>query len=407
MENVAQEKVLNTENDSQQTYKIQKFNSIASVGLKEFELNQFDVSESQENPDAYVLRSHSLHNKNLPMSLLAIGRAGAGVNNIPIPECSSNGIVVFNTPGANANAVKELVIAGMLLSARDIYGGIKFVHTIESKGDEIPGLVESNKSNFKGIELAGKTLGVIGLGAIGIKVANAGLSLGMNVMGHDPFISIDSAWELSRDVEKASNLDYLISNCDFIAVHVPFNEQTKGFINKERISLMKKGAVLLNFSRNSLVDEFEMVNALAECRIHRYVTDFPNPLLVDNSKVISIPHLGASTKEAEDNCAIMACKQLSDYLRNGNIVNSVNFPSCNMARSSDYRISISNTNVPAIIGKITSVIANANINISEMVNKSRGDIAYNLIDLNQTPTKDLIDSIKSIEGILNVRVLNV
>tara|TARA_A100001015_G_scaffold312178_1_gene416825 strand:+ start:2309 stop:3529 length:1221 start_codon:yes stop_codon:yes gene_type:complete len=399
------EKVHNSENDKNHAYRIRTFNKVSSKGLDIFPLDSFEIASDIDNADAYILRSHKLHNDTFSDSLKAIGRAGAGVNNIPVDTCSKSGIVVFNSPGANANAVKELVITGLLLASRDIIGGIEYVKSIADKGADIPSLVEKNKANFKGSEVAGKTLGVIGLGAIGLQVANAGLSLGMNVQGYDPFISVNAAWELSSDVTRAGSLERLIRESDFISVHVPFSEKTKGFINSDRIQMVKKGATLLNFSRNELVDEEAMIASLNSGDISAYITDFPNPLLVNNPKVISIPHLGASTEEAEDNCAIMVSNQLKDFLLNGSIVNSVNFPTSFLERSTDHRVTIINRNVPNIIGQITSVIAESKINISEMVNKSRDDIAYNIIDLEQDLAEDTLNKLAKIDGVIRVRQL--
>ncbi len=404
MVNVVLEKVPSSENVNL-SFRIRTYNKVSSKGLDTFPLDSFEIASDIDNADAFILRSHKLHNDVFPESLKAIGRAGAGVNNIPVQKCTDQGIVVFNSPGANANAVKELVVVGMLLASRDIIGGIEYVKSIANQGDDIPGLVEKNKSRFKGVELSGKTLGVIGLGAIGLQVANAGLALGMDVQGYDPFISVNAAWELSSDVTRAGSLERLIRESDFISVHVPFNEKTKGFINSDRIQMIKKGAVLLNFSRNELVDEDAMIEALDSQDIAKYITDFPNPRLVDNSHVISIPHLGASTGEAEDNCAIMVSNQLKDYLQNGSIVNSVNFPASHLERSTAHRVTIINKNVPNIIGQITSVIADGGINIAEMVNKSRDDVAYNIIDLDQAPQQKTIDQLLAIDGVIRVRQL--
>tara|TARA_A100001015_G_scaffold274948_1_gene331778 strand:+ start:1339 stop:2568 length:1230 start_codon:yes stop_codon:yes gene_type:complete len=404
MENAVLEKVPSLENDSH-SFRVRTYNKVSSKGLDIFPLDSFEIASNIDNADAYILRSHKLHTESFPTSLKAIGRAGAGVNNIPVPKCTDSGIVVFNSPGANANAVKELVITGLLLASRDIIGGIEYVKSIADQGDDIPTLVEKNKSNFKGAEVAGKTLGVIGLGAIGLQVANAGLSLGMAVQGYDPFISVNAAWELSSDVTRAGSLERLIRESDFISVHVPFSEKTKGFINSDRIQMIKKGAVLLNFSRNELVDEPAMIKALDNGHVAKYITDFPNPLLVNNSNVISIPHLGASTGEAEDNCAIMVSNQLKDFLLNGSIVNSVNFPTSYLERSENHRLTIINENVPNIIGQITSVIAESGINIAEMVNKSRDNIAYNIIDVDDLPADDTLQKLLAIDGVIRVRQL--
>ena len=383
------------------------FNNISTKGLSQFSLDTFDVGPELDNADAYICRSHKLHGNTFQDTVKAIGRAGAGVNNIPVDECTKTGIVVFNSPGANANAVKELVVAGMILASRDIIGGVNFVQSIAHEGDDLLPLVEKNKATFSGTELSGKTLGVVGLGAIGLQVANVGLSLGMNVQGFDPFISVDAAWELSSQVSPSGSLERLIRESDYISVHVPYTDNTKGFINAERIEAMKSGAVLLNFSRNGLVDEVAMKSALNDGHVKCYVSDFPNPLLVNHPKVISIPHLGASTKEAEDNCAVMVANQLNDFLLNGNITNSVNFPSIKLDRSTPYRVTVVNRNVPKIIGHLSSIIADANVNISEMVNKSRNDIAYNMIDLDQPLNQQVIDQILNVDGVIRVRELPV
>ena len=407
MENVVQEKVHNLESDNNYTFRIRTFNNISTKGLSQFSLDTFDVGPELDNADAYICRSHKLHGNTFQDTVKAIGRAGAGVNNIPVDECTKTGIVVFNSPGANANAVKELVVAGMILASRDIIGGVNFVQSIAHEGDDLLPLVEKNKATFSGTELSGKTLGVVGLGAIGLQVANVGLSLGMNVQGFDPFISVDAAWELSSQVSPSGSLERLIRESDYISVHVPYTDNTKGFINAERIEAMKSGAVLLNFSRNGLVDEVAMKSALNDGHVKCYVSDFPNPLLVNHPKVISIPHLGASTKEAEDNCAVMVANQLNDFLLNGNITNSVNFPSIKLDRSTPYRVTVVNRNVPKIIGHLSSIIADANVNISEMVNKSRNDIAYNMIDLDQPLNQQVIDQILNVDGVIRVRELPV
>jgi D-3-phosphoglycerate dehydrogenase len=407
MENVVQEKVHNLESDNNYTFRIRTFNNISTKGLSQFSLDTFDVGPELDNADAYICRSHKLHGNTFQDTVKAIGRAGAGVNNIPVDECTKTGIVVFNSPGANANAVKELVVAGMILASRDIIGGVNFVQSIAHEGDDLLPLVEKNKATFSGTELSGKTLGVVGLGAIGLQVANVGLSLGMNVQGFDPFISVDAAWELSSQVTPSGSLERLIRDSDYISVHVPYTDNTKGFINAERIEAMKSGAVLLNFSRNGLVDEVAMKSALNDGHVKCYVSDFPNPLLVNHPNVISIPHLGASTKEAEDNCAVMVANQLNDFLLNGNITNSVNFPSIKLDRSTPYRVTVVNRNVPKMIGHLSSIIADANVNISEMVNKSRNDIAYNMIDLDQPLNQQVIDQILNVDGVIRVRELPV
>lgn len=403
MENVVQERVRNTENDKL-NYTIQTFNKLSSDGLDILNEAGFTVqSERTESPDGFMLRSFSLHDYDLPRGLKAIGRAGAGVNNIPMGVCDERGIVVFNAPGANANAVKELVILGMLLASRDVVGGMNFVQSIDDQGEAIPSLVEDNKSKFKGFELMGKTLGVIGLGAIGYQVANAALGLGMDVQGYDPFISVNAAWELSSHVQRASSLEALIKTSDFITVHVPFNDQTKGFFSADKIQMLKRGATLLNFSRNGLVDEVAMEAALNNRCVNKYVSDFPNPKLVANAHVLSIPHLGASTVEAEDNCSIMVANQLKAFLTQGTIVNSVNFPNIHLDPSTDTRLVIINRNVPNIIGQITSILASNDLNISEMVNKSNGELACSLIDVSLPLSNNQVQQLMDVQGVVSVR----
>ena len=405
MVNEVQEKAHSLESGNSITHRIGTFNNVSSKGLDIFPIDRYSVGSDSTGCDAYVLRSQKLHDVDIPNTVKAIGRAGAGVNNIPVDRCTDNGVVVFNSPGANANAVKELVLAGMLLSSRDIVGGINYVSSIADEGESIPQLVEKNKSRYKGTELTGKTLGVVGLGAIGLQVANVGLSMGMRVLGHDPFISVTAAWELSSRVERANSLDALLRESDYITVHIPFREETKRFIHSDRIRIMKKGAVLLNFSRNELVDENAMVMALKAGDMSRYVTDFPNPVLCGVDRVISIPHLGASTEEAEDNCAIMVCNQIRDFLENGNITHSVNFPDSQMAFSTPFRLTIVNKNVPNCIGLITSIIADAGINISEMVNKSKGAIAYNMIDMDQDMPDSIVQQLLDLDDVIRVRKL--
>lgn len=398
------EKALNTEN-VRMPLKIQTFNKIAKRGLDLFSSERYTVGEAIESPDAIVLRSQKLHDWPIPESLNAIGRAGAGVNNIPVDKCTEKGVVVFNSPGANANAVKELVIAGMLLAARDISGGIEFSKTLLGKNDEVGPSVEKNKSTFAGSEIAGKTLGVVGLGAIGLMVANMGVKLGMNVIGHDPFLSVGRAWELSSDVKPASSLEKLLSDSDYITIHVPYSAATKEFFSEDRISNIKQDAVLLNFSRDALVNESAIIAALKNGAVAKYVTDFPTQNLLETKGVIPIPHLGASTLEAEENCAVMIANQLTDFLENGNITNSVNFPNCVLERSGNVRLTIINKNVPNMIGSVTSTLADEKLNIIEMVNKSSGDYAYNIVDISGTPSEDLIDKINAIDGVIRSKLL--
>ncbi len=360
----------------------------------------------EENVDGILLRSYKMHDMDLPDTLDAIGRAGAGVNNIPIEQCSEKGIVVFNTPGANANGVKELVMAGLLLASRDIVGAVKWADTLDGKGEEVPKLVEAGKSNFAGPEVKGKTLGVVGLGAIGVLVANAAKSLGMKVLGFDPFISVDSAWSLSRMIQKADSLDDLLAQADYVTLHVPLMDATKGMINAEKLECMKDQVRILNFSRAGLCNEDDLAEALVSGKVARYVTDFPNEKVLKMPNAICIPHLGASTPESEVNCAVMAVQQLKDYMENGNITNSVNYPSCDMGVcQSAGRIAVNHKNIPYMVSNITTALADKNINIADMINKSKKDWAYTLIDVESKITDEIVDELKAIEGIVKVRVI--
>jgi len=386
-------------------YKIQTLNKISPVGLDLFPRDEYEIASEIPNPDALLLRSFKMHDVELPKSLKAVGRAGAGVNNIPIDRCTENGIVVFNTPGANANSVKELVLMSLFISSRRIYDGISWAKGLDEKGAEVPKLVEKGKSQFSGPEIRGKKLGVIGLGAIGVMVANDAESLGMKVFGFDPFISVESAWGLSRSVRKAVSLDTLISESDYLTVHVPLDDKTRGLINREKFALMKKNVRLLNFSRGGLVNNEDLKAALAEGTISVYVTDFPDEDLLSEPNVIPVPHLGASTPEAEENCAVMAVNQVRDYLEYGNIRNSVNFPECNMAPSAKNRILVANKNVPAMVGQITTILAESGINIVDMLNRSRGDLAHNIIDCENGVPEDVLAKISSIEGVIMTRLI--
>lgn len=386
-------------------FKIGTLNKISANGLKKFDASKYEVSDDSVNPDSVIVRSASLHEMEFGDNLKSIARAGAGVNNIPIDKCSDEGIVVFNTPGANANAVKELVIAGLLLSSRRILQGVEWTQEQKGKGDEVGKLVEKNKSNYGGPEIFGKTLGVVGLGAIGMLVANAAEALGMRVIGFDPFISIDSAWQLSKNVEKAQSLDQLLSESDYISLHLPLLEDTKGVIDADKMSKMKKGASLMNFARGGLVNKTDLLAALEADQLRCFVTDFPQDRLLGNDKIITIPHLGASTPESEENCAVMAVNQTKEYLENGNIKNSINFPIAEMPRNGGSRIIIGNKNVPGMVGKITGVLAEQNINIADMLNKHKGDIAYNIIDVDGEVSEAQIAKINEIEEIILVRLL--
>ncbi len=386
-------------------YRIKVYNKIAKEGLAIFNPALCTFGPDLEGPDAILLRSQNLHAEPLDAPLLAIGRAGAGVNNIPVDKCSEKGIVVFNTPGANANAVKELVLGALFLSARQIVPAIKYTESLKGQGDQIPALVEKNKALFQGCELRGKRLGVVGLGAIGMMVANDALKLGLRVEGYDPFISVSRAWELSSEVKRAEDLNKMLSNVDFVSIHMPLTDKTKAFISKETITHFKKGSVLLNFSRAEVVNEDDVIAALDSGRLSLYVNDFPTEKLLAHPNAISIPHLGASTEEAETNCAVMVVEQLQNYLQTGNIVNAVNFPDCVLERSSNNRLCIINQNIPNMVGQITTILAEHKINISEMVNKSRGDYACTLVDVNDTISDDIIQNLKKIQGIVSVRNL--
>lgn len=386
--------------------KVKTYNAISSIGLSRFSETKYELGPELSDPDAYILRSHKLHDEALPDSVVAVARAGAGTNNIPVADYSAKGVVVFNTPGANANAVKELVVTGMLMSCRDISGGIAFVRDLTCDDNaEMAKLLEKEKKRFAGSELKGKTLGVVGLGAIGAMVANVALELGMNVAGYDPAISVEAAWRLSQDVEKMPSLEALIAKSDFISLHVPAIEATHHLINAERLALCKPGAVLLNFAREQIVDSAAALAALSDGGLRKYVTDFPSPEMIDRTDVIPMPHIGASTEEAEENCAVMAADQLMEYLENGNIKNSVNFPATKMERIGAARITFSNQNVPKVLGNVLSVLADSNINVLDMINRSRNDLAYNIIDVESSVDSELAGKILEVEGVLGVRVL--
>lgn len=385
-------------------YKYHCLNPISDVGLERLTEEYVPVS-TMEKADAVLVRSTVMHEMEFSPKLKAIARAGAGVNNIPLEKCAEKGIVVFNTPGANANGVKELVIAGMLLASRDIVGGINWVQENEEDGN-IAKDAEKAKKSFAGCELEGKKLGVIGLGAIGVLVANAATNLGMDVYGYDPYVSVDSAWRLSRSIHHAKSIDELYGDCDYITIHVPAMEQTKGMIDKNAISLMKKGVVVLNFARDVLVDEEAMVDALLSGHVKHYVSDFPTPVTAGVKGAIVIPHLGASTEESEDNCAKMAVKQLRDYLENGNIRNSVNYPNCDMGlRGENTRILLLHRNVPNMIGQFTKILAKDNMNIADLTNKSKGKYAYTMIDIDSPVTDSTVEELVQVEEVLRVRII--
>ncbi|WP_122642693.1 phosphoglycerate dehydrogenase [Luxibacter massiliensis] len=385
-------------------FKYHCLNPIAQVGLEKFDGQYVKVEDMQE-ADAVLVRSAGMHDIEFDDNLKLIARAGAGVNNIPLEKCAEKGIVVFNTPGANANGVKELVIAGMLLAARDIIGGINWVQENEEDGD-IAKITEKKKKVFAGTELEGKKLGVIGLGAIGVLVANAATHLGMDVYGYDPYVSVDAAWKLSRSIHHAKTVDELYKECDYITIHVPALEDTKGMINKDAISLMKENIVILNFARDVLVNTEDMVDALVAGKVKGYVTDFPTPEITGVKGAIVIPHLGASTEESEDNCARMAVKEAKDYLENGNITHSVNYPDCDMGiKTGGSRITILHHNIPNMLGQFTGLLAKANMNISLMANKSKKEYAYTMIDIDGEVSRDVEEALAQIEGVLKVRVI--
>lgn len=379
-------------------------NPIAQVGLEKF-TDEFEKTQDVNDAQGILVRSASMHDMELSDNLLAVARAGAGVNNIPLDKCAEKGIVVFNTPGANANGVKELVIAGMLLASRDVVGGINWVES--AKDDEnIAKATEKEKKRFAGTEIQDKKLGIIGLGAIGVKVANVAKHMGMEVYGYDPYVSVDAAWNLSRDVKHVLNVEEIYENCDIITIHVPLLESTKGMINKEAINKMKDGVILLNFARDLLVNEEDVLEGIKEGKIRKYVTDFPNPVTAGQEGCIVIPHLGASTEESEDNCAKMAVKEMMNYLKNGNINNSVNYPNCDMGVCSQAgRVAIFHKNIANMITKFTACFGDEGINITDMTNKSKGEVAYTMIDIEQPADAEIINKLQTIKGVFRVRVV--
>ncbi len=385
-------------------YNVLTLNKISETGIKNF-TSDYKCSDDIKNPDAILVRSASMHETEFAPETLAVARAGAGVNNIPIEECAKKGIVVFNTPGANANAVKELVLCGLLLSSRKIVPAIEWVKATLKDDENFSKSVEKGKSAFAGPEIKGKKLGVIGLGAIGVLVANAAQALGMEVYGYDPYLSVDAAWNLSRSVKHVTNLDDIFSSCDYITLHVPLTDSTRGVINTISIAKMKDNVRILNFARGELVETNDIIKALSDGKVAAYVTDFGNPALLDANGVIVLPHLGASTPESEDNCAVMAVNEIVDYLENGNITHSVNYPSVSVPRSGKTRITILHKNVPNVISNISAAVANENINIDNMVNKSRGEFAYTMLDTDTDVSDDAIEAIKALDNIIRVRVI--
>lgn len=388
-------------------FNIRTYNAISSKGLSRFSADNYSVSSESELPEGVLLRSQKLHNEVLPDSVLAVARAGAGTNNIPTESYTEQGIVVFNTPGANANAVKELIVAGLLLGSRDIYGGMNYVQELSHMDDsgEMGKLLEKEKKRFAGSEITGKTLGVVGLGAIGSIIANLALDLGMEVIGYDPAISVEAAWQLSSRVERMDSLEALLGRADFITLHVPAIPETRHLINKNTLALMKSSAKILNFAREEIVSTDDMVAALDQGTIAGYISDFPAPALLGRTDVLLMPHIGASTEEAEENCAVMAADQLMDYLENGNIRNSVNYPPTKMARNGGSRITFTNNNVPKVLGSVLSVLADAELNVVDMVNKSRGEIAYNIIDVEGDLSPSIEAAIAAVEGVVRVRII--
>jgi len=387
-------------------FKIQTLNNISVVGLERLPRERYEIASEIANPDAILVRSANMHDMEIPASVKAIGRAGAGTNNVPVAEMTRRGVVVFNAPGANANAVKELVLAAMLMAARNIAQAWRFACELQGDDAAIHEAVEAGKKRFVGFELPGRTLGVVGLGAIGVRVANAACALGMQVIGYDPTITVQRAWQLASDVKQALSLDDLLARSDFVTFHVPLTDQTRNMINAERIRVLPKGAVLLNFSRQGILDDEAVIAALDAGHLYAYCCDFPNNRLKGHPRVIALPHLGASTKEAEDNCAIMVADQIRDYLEDGNITNSVNFPDIILARTEGYRLTIVNSNVPNMVGQISTDLAAAGLNIVDMLNRSRGDIAVTLIDVDQPCPEATLAQIQAIDGVLSVRQLD-
>lgn len=384
-------------------YQICTMNKISPAGLDNFDRAKYAWGDDIQNAEAIMVRSASLHEMSFDDNLLAIARAGAGVNNIPIESCSEKGIVVFNTPGANANAVKEMVILSLLMSSRKVSGAMEWVQTLKGNGDDVSKLVEKGKAQFVGPEISGKKLGVIGLGAIGVLVANAAVSMGMQVYGYDPYISVDGAWSLSQEVIHVNSLKEIYTNCDYITLHVPATRETKGFINASSIAMMKSGVRILNFARGDLVEEQDMLDALAERQVKVYLTDFPTDAMLGNPGVVAFPHLGASTPESEDNCARMAALELIDFLENGNIKNSVNMPAVSLPKASLPRLCVIHKNIPTVISQVSTGLGG--INIENMVNKSKGDMAYTLLDIHEKPSADTLEKITAIDGVVRIRLI--
>ncbi|MFD3449803.1 phosphoglycerate dehydrogenase [Microbacteriaceae bacterium 4G12] len=390
-------------------FTIQMLNQIAACGLANFPKDQYTIEKENEHPDGVLVRSYNMKDMNISPNVKAIARAGAGVNNIPVEACTEKGIVVFNTPGANANAVKELVLASLLLSSRNLLDGIQWTKSLQGEGDQIPQLVESGKKNYVGSEIRGKKLGIIGLGAIGALVANDALALDMEVVGYDPYVSVETAWRLSRQVQRAINIEEIFSTCDYITMHVPLVEQTKGMLDAEAFRMMKKGVRILNFSRGELVNEADLQAALEDEIVSAYITDFPNENVIGMKNVIAIPHLGASTYESEENCAIMAAKQLRTYLETGNIKNSVNYPDVELPYFGKKRLTVAHKNVPNMVGQMTAFLAEHGINIADMINRSKGVYAYTIIDIDNgvdaNIKEEIVNKIRNISGVAAARII--
>lgn len=386
-------------------YKVLTLNNIAVAGLRRLPRERFEVASEISSPDAIILRSHNMHDMEVPATVAAIGRAGAGTNNIPVEQMSQRGVPVFNAPGANANAVKELAIAGLLIGARNICSASDYVKALKDTGETLNKKVEAGKKQFVGFELPGRTLGVIGLGAIGVEVANAALSLGMKVVGFDPKMTVRNAWQLSSGVQQAETLDQLFQNADAVSCHVPLVEATKGLVNRDRLALMNNGGLLINFARGGVVDNDAAIAALDSGKLHAYICDFPTTELIAHPNVVALPHLGASTGEAEENCAIMVAENVKDYLENGNIRYSVNFPECRLPRMQAHRITIANANVPNMVGQISTCLAEAGLNIEDLLNKSAGAVAYTIVDVNGEVSEATMDKLRAIDGVLTLRNL--
>ena len=386
-------------------YKVLTLNNIAVEGLRHFPRERYEVASEIAHPDAVILRSHNMHDMDIPDTVVAIGRAGAGTNNIPVEAMAERGVPVFNAPGANANAVKELVIAGLLIAARNICDAREYVRGLTEKGESLNKAVEAGKKQFVGFEIPGKTLGVVGLGAVGVEVANVALELGMKVVGFDPAITVRRAWQLSSGVEQAETLDQLFQHADAVTIHVPLIDATRNLVNRDRLGLMNKGAIVINFARGGVVDNAAVLAALDNGKLHSYVSDFPTPELIAHPNVVALPHLGASTSEAEESCAIMVAENLKDYLENGNIRFSVNFPECRLSRMDAYRITVANANVPNMVGQISTCLGDAGLNIEDLLNKSIGNLAYTIVDVNSPLSAEVEAQLRGIEGVLTLRNL--